>query len=72
MPSLRRCNRVQRTPTAHALWRHGFRRIRLKRYPYIVIYHADRAVTSVLALVHERCEPRRILATMARRLSNFE
>jgi len=64
--------RVQRTPTAHALWRRTLRRIRLKRYPYVLIYHTDRSHTLVLALVHERREPKRILATSTQRLAAFE
>jgi len=64
--------RVQQTPSAHALWRRTLRRIRLKRYPYILIYHTDRSHTSVLALAHDRREPTRLLTTTTQRLAAFE
>jgi len=58
-------------PTVHAPWRRIFRRVRLVRYPYLVIFHPDAKMISVLALVHERQEPDRILAVMSRRLGEF-
>ncbi len=58
-------------PTAHAPWRRIFRRVRLVRYPYLVIIHSDAKRTSVLALVHKRQEPGRTLAVMSRRLGEF-
>ena len=64
--------KVQRQPTAHAPWRPPFRRIRLARYPYLVIYHTDRRITSVLALVHERREPARTFAMIAGRQGDFD
>ena len=68
----RALGKVQRHPTAHALWRPPFRRIRLARYPYLVIYHADRRITSVLALVHERREPVRTFALLTGRAGDFD
>lgn len=62
---------VQRHPTAQTLWRPPFRRIRLARYPYLVIFHTDRRYTSVIALVHERREPTRTLGPLTDRLKNF-
>ena len=58
-------------PTAHAPWRRIFRRVRLVRYPYLLIFHSGAKLTSVLALVHKRQEPDRTLAVMSRRLSGF-
>ena len=59
--------RVQRHPTAHAPWKPPFRRIRLVRFPYLLLFHADRRATSVLALVHERREPGPTFSNLARR-----
>lgn len=58
-------------PTPHAPWRQIFRRVRLVRYPYLLIFHADTKMTSVLALVHKRREPARTRAVMSRRLGEF-
>lgn len=63
--------RVQRHPTAHAPWRPPFRRIRLTRFPYLLLFHADRRTTSVLALVHERREPGRTFTALAQRRREF-
>ena len=63
--------KVQRHPTAHAPWRPPFRRIRLVRFPYLLIFHADRRMTSVLALVHERREPQQTFSTLAQRKAEF-
>ena len=63
--------KVRRQPTAHALWRPPFRRIRLTRYPYMVIYYSHQRMTSVLALVHERREPVRVAAMLTRRVGDF-
>lgn len=63
--------KVQRHPTAQATWRPPFRRIRLVRFPYLLIFHTNRLTTSVLALVHERREPQRTFATLARRRAEF-
>jgi len=63
--------RVQRHPTAHAPWLPPFRRIRLVRFPYLLIFHTDRRQTSVLALVHKRREPGKTFATLARRNQEF-
>ena len=59
--------KVQRHPTAHAPWRPPFRRIRLARFPYLLLFHADRRATSVLALVHERREPGQTFRSLAGR-----
>jgi hypothetical protein len=59
--------RVRLHPTAHAPWRVLFRRAKLKRFPYLLLFHADRRMVSVLALVHERREPNRTLESLARR-----
>ncbi len=58
-------------PTAHTPWRRIFRRVRLVRYPYLVIFHTDARMTSVLALVHQRQEPDRTRAVMSRRLGEL-
>ena len=63
--------KVQRHPTAHAPWRPPFRRLRLVRFPYLLIFHADRRLTSVLALVHEKREPRQTFSTAAQRKEVF-
>ena len=63
--------KVRRRPTAHAPWRTPFRRIRLKRFPYLLIFHADQRAISVLALVHERSDPSRIFRNLARRQKDF-
>ena len=63
--------KVRRRPMAHAPWRPPFRRIRLKRFPYLLIFHADRRTVSILALVHERREPSRIFTDVAFRRSEF-
>lgn len=64
-------DRVHRHPTAHAPWLPPFRRIRLARFPYLLIFHVDRRQTSVLALVHERREPGNTFAALARRKSEL-
>lgn len=58
-------------PRAHAPWRRLFRRVRLVRYPYLVVFQADARKTSVLALVHKRREPERTQAVMSRRLDEL-
>ncbi|HWA25794.1 MAG TPA: hypothetical protein VG734_09045 [Lacunisphaera sp.] len=42
-------DKVRLRPTAHAPWRRIFGRVRLVRYPYLVIFHADIKMTSVPA-----------------------
>jgi len=64
--------KVERHPTAHALWRPPFRRVRLTRYPYLVVYYTHRQMTSILALVHERREPVRTYAMLAKRTGDFD
>ena len=64
--------KVEHHPTAHALWRPPFRRVRLTRYPYLVIYHAHRQMTSILALVHERREPVSTYFMLTRRNGDFD
>ena len=59
--------RVRLYPTAHAPWRAPFRRIRLARFPYLLIFHTDSRQISVLALAHERREPEQTFATLAQR-----
>jgi plasmid stabilization system protein ParE len=63
--------KVRLRPTAHAPWCRVFRRVRLARFPYLVIFHADDQTTSVLALVHKRQEPKHKLAVMSRRRGEF-
>jgi hypothetical protein len=63
--------RVETGPTAHALWRAGFRRARLLRFPYLILFQTDERVTSVLALVHQRREPSMVLAAADDRLAHF-
>jgi plasmid stabilization system protein ParE len=58
-------------PSAQAPWQPPFRRVRLRRFPYLLIFHADRETISVLALVHERREPLRTFDTLARRRAQF-
>lgn len=64
-------NKVRLHPTAQAPWRPPFRRVRLVRFPYLLLFHTDRQITSVLALVHERREPRKTLATLVTRQDEF-
>lgn len=64
--------RVQRHPTAHAPWRPPYRRIRLVRFPYLIIYHTDRQQTSILLLAHQRFEPARTKAMIEGRLASLE
>ena len=64
-------DKVRLRPTAQAPWHRTFRRVRLVRFPYLVIFHADARMTSVLALVHRRQEPDRTQAMMSRRLGGF-
>jgi hypothetical protein len=63
--------KIERHPTAQAPWRPPFRRTRLTRFPYLLVFHADRRMTSVLALVHERREPQRTFEAIARRRAEF-
>ena len=63
--------KIQRRPTSHAPWRAPFRRVRLQRFPYLLLFHADRRAIPVLALVHERREPSRVLADLAYRQNEF-
>ncbi len=64
-------NKVRHHPTAQSPWRPPFRRVRLVRFPYLLLFHTDQQITSVLALVHERREPLRTFATLARRQVDF-
>jgi len=64
-------NKARLHPTAQAPWRPPFRRVRLARFPYLLLLHTDRQITSVLALVHERREPQRIFGTLAKRQAEF-
>ena len=64
--------RVRQHPTSHAPWRPPFRRIRLTRFPYLLLFHADQRMTSVLALVHERREPGRTFAALVQRRKQFD
>lgn len=41
------------------------------RFPYLLMFHTDLRMTSVLALVHERREPQRTFVTLARRQAEF-
>ena len=63
--------KIYRRPTIHAPWRAPFRRVRLQRFPYLLLFHADRRAISVLALVHERREPSCVLADLAYRKNVF-
>lgn len=58
-------------PTAHAPWQSAFRRVRLTRFPYLLIFHADQQRIAVLALVHERREPRRVVKKLGARKAAF-
>jgi plasmid stabilization system protein ParE len=60
-------DRIQLRPTAQAYWRSPFRRTRLKRFPYLLIFHADQTGISVLALVHERRNPNSVLRQLTLR-----
>jgi hypothetical protein len=64
-------NKARLHPTAQALWQPPFRRVRLARFPYLLLFHTDRQFTSILVLVHERREPRRTFAKLARRRMEF-
>jgi toxin ParE1/3/4 len=63
--------KIRSHPTAHAPWRPPYRRIRLARYPYLILFHLSRSTTSVLALVHEKRNPKRTLASLSKRSDNF-
>ncbi len=63
--------KVRLNPTAQAPWRPPFRRVRLARFPYLLIFHSDQRITSVLALVHERREPQRTFVTLVKRQVEF-
>lgn len=63
--------RLRKHPTAHAPWRIIFRRVRLKRFPYLLLFHADRRTISILAVVHERRKPRQTFTDVARRQNEF-
>jgi plasmid stabilization system protein ParE len=58
---------LERNPRKHAFWKKPFRRIRLMRFPYIVIYHETTTTLSVLALVHEHREPLQTLSSLGQR-----
>jgi len=62
---------VQRHPSAHVPWQSHYRRIRLVRFPYLLLFHADRRAVSVLALVHERREPGRTFTALAQRMRDL-
>ncbi|MBI5770719.1 MAG: hypothetical protein HZA93_23280 [Verrucomicrobia bacterium] len=64
--------RIAAHPTAHAPWRAAFRRCRLAKFPYLLIFHTDEVFTSVLALVHQRSEPTRLLSVIRNRLRAFD
>ena len=64
-------DKVAHRPTAQAPWRPPFRRARLTRFPYLLIFHTDRRVTSVLALVHQRRESKQTFAALVRRKNEF-
>jgi plasmid stabilization system protein ParE len=62
---------VERNPTKHAFWRKPFRRVRLVRFPYLLIYHQNSLTISVLALVHEHREPKSTFTTLNRRTESW-
>jgi toxin ParE1/3/4 len=64
--------KIQRHPATYAPWQRLFRRIRLRRFPYLLIYHAAPRVSSVLALVHERREPGPVLADIVCRQDEWD
>ena len=64
-------DRVTQRPTTHAPWQSAFRRVRLKRFPYLLIFNVDHRAISILALVHEKREPKRMLADMRFRQAEF-
>jgi plasmid stabilization system protein ParE len=63
--------RVESHPTSHAPWMSIFRRTRVKYFPYLILFHTNRRITSVLALVHERRAAENVLTTVGRRLTQF-
>jgi hypothetical protein len=64
-------DKVRLSPTARAPSCRIYRRVRLIRSPYLLIFHTDDRMTSVLALVHKRQEPARAQAVMSRRLGEL-
>jgi hypothetical protein len=63
--------KIKQRSMSHAPWRAPFRRVRLKRFPYLLIFHGDRRVVSILALVHERREPKRTFTELTFRRSEL-
>ena len=63
--------RVESHPVAHAPWKSIFRRARVTHFPYLILFHTNHRATSVLALVHQRRDPRYMLTTMRRRFAYF-
>ena len=63
--------KVRHKPLACAPWRPPCRRVRLYRYPYLLVYHSDKRSTSVLALIHERRDPIISTDVVGKRLERF-
>ena len=63
--------RVAARPTSHAPWRSIFRRARVAHFPYLILFHVSRHVTSVLALAHKRRDPQTMLAEVRTRWARF-
>ncbi len=49
-------SRIAARPNAHPRWRALFRRARVVRFPYLLLFQISRSVISVLARVHQRRE----------------
>jgi toxin ParE1/3/4 len=45
-------NRIQQSPLSRPEYLHGTRYQKLKRYPYLVVFHVNEAVIDVLAVAH--------------------
>jgi len=57
---------AHRSPERYPIIESGMRRIMLRGFPYHVIFTADQAETVLLAVVHQRQDPRTWKARMSR------
>jgi plasmid stabilization system protein ParE len=64
-------DRIAEHPLAHAPWRSIFRRARIAHYPYLLLFHVSKSVVSILALVHQRRDPRSVLSSVRTRWVRF-
>jgi plasmid stabilization system protein ParE len=62
---------LEQPPRKRPYWRKPFRRIRLVRFPYLLLYHENEVTISVLALVHERREPTSTFLSLAQRTKRW-